>query len=134
MTKLFVLFHFFHSCYQSWWVDKGSAPCRPCYHAGTQLTEQLQSETVPCCRCCSVSQSYPTLCDSMVFSMPGLPVPHHLPEFAKVHVHCISDAIQPSHPLWVRSWGRENSLEKEVTIHSSILAWEIPWTEEPGRL
>ena len=32
-------------------------------------------------------------------SMPGLPVPHHLLEFAQVHVHSISDAIQPSHPL-----------------------------------
>ena len=29
----------------------------------------------------------------------GLPVPHHLPKFARVHVHCISDAIQPSHPM-----------------------------------
>jgi len=32
-------------------------------------------------------------------SVPGLPVPHHLLEFAQVHVHSISDAIQPSHPL-----------------------------------
>ena len=31
-------------------------------------------------------------------NMPGLPVPHHLLEFAQAHVHCISDAIQPSHP------------------------------------
>ena len=30
---------------------------------------------------------------------PGLPVPHYLPEFAQVHIHCISDVIQPSHPL-----------------------------------
>ena len=30
--------------------------------------------------------------------------------------------------------GQEDSLEKEMAIHSSILAWEIPWTEEPGRL
>ena len=34
-----------------------------------------------------------------IASMPGLPVPHHLPMFAQVDVHCISDAIQPSHPL-----------------------------------
>ena len=32
----------------------------------------------------------------------------------------------------VRSLGRENSLEKEMATHSSILAWEIPWTEDPG--
>ena len=35
---------------------------------------------------------------------------------------------------WVRSLGRENSLEKEMATHSSILAWEIPWTEAPGGL
>ena len=35
---------------------------------------------------------------------------------------------------WVRSLGLEDALEKEMATHSSILAWEIPWTEEPGRL
>ena len=35
---------------------------------------------------------------------------------------------------WVRSLGREDSLEKEVATHSSILAWRIPWTEELGGL
>ena len=35
---------------------------------------------------------------------------------------------------WVPSLGREESLEKEVATHSSILAWGIPWTEEPGGL
>ena len=34
----------------------------------------------------------------------------------------------------VRSLGRENPLGKEMATHSSILAWEIPWTEEPGGL
>ena len=34
----------------------------------------------------------------------------------------------------VRSLGREDPLEKEMATHSSILAWEIPWTEEPGRI
>ena len=34
----------------------------------------------------------------------------------------------------VQSLGWENSLEKEMATHSSILAWEIPWTEEPGGL
>ena len=36
--------------------------------------------------------------------------------------------------IWVQSPGQEDLLEKEMTIHSSILAWEIPWTEEPGEL
>ena len=35
---------------------------------------------------------------------------------------------------WIQSLGREDPLEKEVATHSSILAWEIPWMEEPGRL
>ena len=35
---------------------------------------------------------------------------------------------------WVQSLGWEDPLEKEMTTHSSILTWEIPWTEEPGRL
>ena len=35
---------------------------------------------------------------------------------------------------WVRSLGRKDPLEKEMTIHSSTIAWKIPWTEEPGRL
>ena len=47
----------------------------------------------------SIAQSCPTLCDPMNRSTPGLPVHHQLPEFTQTHVHRISDAIQPSHPL-----------------------------------
>ena len=36
--------------------------------------------------------------------------------------------------MWIRSLGREDPLEKAMAPHSSILAWKIPWTEEPGRL
>ena len=35
---------------------------------------------------------------------------------------------------WVQSLGQEDPLEEEMATHSSILAWKIPWTEEPGRL
>ena len=35
---------------------------------------------------------------------------------------------------WVRFLGQEDPLEKQMATHSSILAWKIPWTEEPGRL
>ena len=35
---------------------------------------------------------------------------------------------------WIRSLGREDPLEKEMATHCSILAWRIPWTEEPGGL
>ena len=47
----------------------------------------------------SVAQSRPTLCDPMNCSMPHLPVHHQLLEFTQTHVHRVSDAIQPSHPL-----------------------------------
>ena len=36
--------------------------------------------------------------------------------------------------IWVQSLGQENPLEMEMATHSSILIWEIPWTEELGRL
>ena len=46
-----------------------------------------------------VVQSCPTLCDPMDHSTPGLPVHHQLPEFTQIHIHWVSDAIQPSHSL-----------------------------------
>ena len=36
--------------------------------------------------------------------------------------------------IWVQSLGQEDLLEKEMATHSNILAWKIPWTEDPGRL
>ena len=35
---------------------------------------------------------------------------------------------------WLQSLGQEDPLEKEMATHSSVLAWRIPWTEEPGGL
>ena len=43
-------------------------------------------------------------------------------------------AMQKPQETWVGSLGQEDPLEEEVATHSSILAWGIPWTEEPGRL
>ena len=43
-------------------------------------------------------------------------------------------AMQEAQEMWVQSLGREDPLEKEMATHSSILAWRIPWTEEPGGL
>ena len=40
----------------------------------------------------------------------------------------------PTQETWVQNVGQEDPLEKKMATHSSILAWEIPWTEEPGRL
>ena len=47
----------------------------------------------------SVAQSCPTPCDPTDCSTPGFPVHHQLPELAQTHVHSVSDAIQPSHPV-----------------------------------
>ena len=47
----------------------------------------------------SVTQSCPILCDPMDCSMPVFPIHHQLPESTQTHVHWVSDAIQPSHPL-----------------------------------
>ena len=47
----------------------------------------------------SIPQLCLTLCDAMDCSTPGFPVHHQLPELAQTHVHRVSDAIQPSHPL-----------------------------------
>ena len=45
-------------------------------------------------------------------------------------VKCLSTMRE----TWVRSLGWEDPLEKEMAIHSSIIAWKIPWTKEPSRL
>ena len=63
------------------------------------LPAQLKIYTYPSDLIRSVAQSCPTLCNAMNCSMPGLPVHHQLLEFTQTHVHRVSDAIQPSHPL-----------------------------------
>ena len=55
--------------------------------------------TASCCCYCPVAQSCPTLCDPMGCTSPGFPVLHHLLDLAQTHVHCVGDAIPPSHPL-----------------------------------
>ena len=42
--------------------------------------------------------------------------------------------MQEMQETWVRSLGREDPLEEGMASHLSILAWRIPWTEEPGKL
>ena len=42
--------------------------------------------------------------------------------------------IQETQEIWIQSLGQEDPLEQEMITHSSILAWEIPWTEEPAGL
>ena len=66
----------------------------------------------------SVAQSCPTLCNPMNRSTPGLPVHHQLPEFTQTHVHRVSDAIQPSHPLSSPSPPAPNPSQ-----HQSLFQW-----------
>ena len=66
----------------------------------------------------SVAQSCPTLCDPMNCSTPGLPVHHQLPEITQTHVHGVSDAIQPSHPL-----SSISPLAPNPSQHQSFLQW-----------
>ena len=44
------------------------------------------------------------------------------------------ECLRTMREIWVLSLGWKDPLEKEMATHSSILAWGIPWTEEPGRL
>ena len=66
----------------------------------------------------SVAQSCPTLCDPMNHSTPGLPIRHQLSEFTQTHVHRVSDAIQPSHPLLSPSPPAPNPSQ-----HQSLFQW-----------
>ena len=85
---------------------------------------------------------------SWVTSWPPLtsPLPGISPEVGKLQPQLKSGlfplarqvknppAMQDTQEMWVQSLGREDPPEEEMATHSSILAWEIPWTEEPGRL
>ena len=67
----------------------------------------------------SVAQLCPTLCNPMNHSPPGLPVHHQLPEFTQTHVHRVSDAIQPSHPLSSPSSPVPNPSQHQGLLSSS---------------
>ena len=71
----------------------------------------------------SVTQSCLTLCDPMNCSTPGLPVYHQLPEFTQTHVHRVSDAIQPSHPLSFPSPPAPNPSQHQSFPMSQLFAW-----------
>ena len=68
----------------------------------------------------SVAQLCPTLCDHMGCSTPGLLVHHQIPEFTQTHVHWVSDAIQPFHPLSSPSPPTLN-----LSQHQGLFKWVI---------
>ena len=71
--------------------------------------------------CCLVAQSCLTLCNPMDCSTPGFHVLHYLLELAQTHVHWVSDAIQPSHPLSSPSPPTFN-----LSQHQGLFQWVDP--------
>ena len=57
-------------------------------------------------------------------------------QWASQVAQCVKNCLPNQEPqkTWVQSLGQEDPLENEMATHSSILAWKIPWTEEPGGL
>ena len=68
--------------------------------------------------CCSVPELCLILCNPMDCSMPGFLVLHSLQGFAQTHVHCVNDAIQPSHPLSPASPPALN-----ISQHQGLFQW-----------
>ena len=120
------------------WVAISFEPRSPILQADA-LTSSVQFS--------SVTQLCPTLCNPMNRSTPGLPVHHQLPEFTQTHVHWVTDAIQPSHPLsspsppapnpsqhqslfqWANS---SHEVAKVLWLHSGFSFSIIPFKEIPG--
>ena len=71
-----------------------------------------------------VAQLCPTFCDPINCSTPGLPIHHQLPELAQIHVHWVSDAIQPSHPL---SSPCPASIFPSIKVFSNESALHMRW-------
>ena len=90
---------------------------------------------------CLVAQLCPTLCNLTNCSTPGFPVLHNFPELAQTHVHQVSDAIQPSHPLLSPSPPAFNLsqhyldvVKRELAIGDLDLSLIVPGMGEPGGL
>ena len=65
------------------------------------------------------------------------PLPKYAYQFSSARASLVAQLVKNPPTMretWVRSLGGEDPLEKGKATHSSILAWRIPWTEEPGRL
>ena len=78
----------------------------------------------------SVTQSCPTLCDLIDCNTPGFPVHHQLLELAQIHVHQVTDAIQPSHPSLAPSPPDFSLFRMRVFSHESVLriTWPKYWS------
>ena len=84
------------------------------------MSKQICLHHSPSLRCCYCSVAKPCLthCKPMDCSMPGFPDLRYLLEFAQTHVHCVHDAIQPSHPLLTPSSPAFN-----LSQHQGLFQW-----------
>ena len=104
------------------WEGSMSLPCRV-NDVVCASSRGLKTPSPWCWTSCYlVAQWRPSLCDPMDCSMPGFPVLHHLLEFAQTHVHWVSCAIQPSHPLSSPSPPAFN-----LSQHQSLSQWVGTW-------
>ena len=108
-----------NSCPSSWW-------CHP----------TISSSVIPfsCLQSFPASVSFPV---SQFFVSGGQSITTSFLIFIIVLTSLVAQRVKclsTMRETWVRSLGREDPLEKEMAIHSSTIAWKIPWTEEPGRL
>ena len=93
------------------------------YTDGQQAHEKMLDTSNYSVQFSSVAQLYPTLCDPMNHSTPGLPVHRHLPEFTQTRIHRVGDAIQPSHPLSSPSPPVPNPSQHQSFPMSQLFAW-----------
>ena len=110
--------------------SRGSSHCRDRTHVssvsciGRQILCYWATWEAVSVQFSSVAQLCPTLCEPMNHSTPGLPVHHQLPEFTQTHIHRVSDAIQPSHPLSTPSPPAPKSLSASESFPmSQLFAW-----------
>ena len=114
-----------------WQIHARHSPCRhdevsshaeEGYSAGNHVQPLgAKGGLQPTVQFSSFAQSCPTLCDPMNRSTTGLRVHHQLPEFTQTHIHRVSDAIQPSHPLSSPSPPAPNPSQ-----HQSLFQWVNP--------
>jgi len=95
---------------------------RWCRRSGEGLVVHVYSSFLNNIQFSSVTQSCPTLCNPMNCSTPGLPVHHQLPEFTQTHIHQMSDAIQPSHPLLAPSLPAPNPSQHQSFPMSQLFS------------
>ena len=92
------------------------------FHPQTNETISQIREQKVCC--CSVAKLCLTLCNPMDCSTPDFPIFHYLLELTQTHVHWVSDAIQPSHPLLLLP-----SIFPSIRVFSNESVLHIRWTQ-----